>query len=100
VGCHLGWDTEQDSFGKAIVHHPESQNWVLACSRLSRSVFSDTVTLQMLRSVKEFISLKCYVKESPLKVIWCNRMVLLPKKDLTLTFVFALDVKGDGGHTL
>lgn len=59
-GCELspglGHRTKQ-LWKKAILYHGESQNWVLACLRISRAVFSDIVTLQILCSVKEFINL-------------------------------------------
>lgn len=75
--CYLGWDTEQNSFGKVVPYHGESP-WVLPCSQISRFVFSDTVTLQMFCG--EVYQLKGYVKEPSLKVIWCNRMVLTEVK--------------------
>lgn len=63
-----GVERRRNSLGKAVLHLGESQGWVLACLYVTRSVFSDIVTLRVVLC-EEIYQLQVYVEELPLKVI-------------------------------
>lgn len=57
-------------------HGSKNQNWVLVCSCINKGVFSDTLKLQMLCSMMEFISFGVEaVEELPLKAVCCSKIV-------------------------
>lgn len=70
MSCNLGWDTEQNSFGRAILYHGGEKKMDACIFR-----YCSTADTMFCEGVCQ---LRGCVEDPPSKVIWCKRMVLLP----------------------